>query len=393
LNRGTKIFLIVLRIAIGWHFLYEGVSKWSVEPWQPPFTSEPYLQGSLGPFRGAFRSLISDKEGIARLKKESIEAALDERYQDILHHYKETKPFSEAQKARLKATRDDLKASLAARLEDPDFVARLAQEEQKLNDAEDQLIDLRLTPEQRAAAQKARDEARKAIAKMAGKPALWDKSLNKEDLHKAVEDAGEDSRFNQRVESYQMMLRRVDQDASQITAPFTSERLNSDRAKLNKMRIDLLAVATAPLAELDAAAQKLAGVEQMRAGPVPRLPSQTCLIDWLTAWGLTAVGLGLIFGVFTKLSSLAAAGFLAMFYLAIPPWPGVPEPVLVEGHYFLVNKNLVELIAVLALATLPTGQWFGLDPWVRRYATRPLLRRLFAPKSEARPQDAGGASR
>ena len=392
MNRGTKIALIVLRIAIGWHFLYEGVSKWSIEPWQRPFSSEPYLQASIGPFRGAFRGMISDKDGLARLKKESIEAAIDWRHGEILEHYSGVKPFTDAQKSKLKATAADLKASLVARFDDPDFLSRLSEQEKKLNDAEDQLIDASLTAEQRAAAQKARDEARKAIAKAVGRPAtLWDKSLSREDLHNVVVQAGEESRFRQRVADYQLMLARVKEDASLLHAPFTSERLNSDRAKLAKTRMELLAIAAAPLAELDAAAQKLADIDQMRAGPLGNLPSQTWLLDWMTAWGLTAIGLGLIFGLFTRTASLAAAAFLAMFYLAMPPWPGVPEPGLTEGHYFLVNKNLIEMIAVLALASLPTGHWFGLDPWVERHVTGPLRRRWRGEK--ARPQAATAASR
>jgi uncharacterized membrane protein YphA (DoxX/SURF4 family) len=390
-NRGTKIALILLRIAIGWHFLYEGVSKWSIEPWQKPFSSEPYLQASIGPFRGAFRGLISDKDGIARLKKESIEAVIDWRHEEILEHYSGVKPFTDAQKSKLKATANDLKASLAARLDDPDFLNRLSENENKLNDAEDQLIDASLTAEQRAAAQKARDEARKAIARAVGRPAtLWDKSLTREDLHNVVVQAGEESRFRQRVADYQLMLARVKEDASLLHAPFTSERLNADRAKLAKTRMELLAIAAAPLVELDAAAQKLADVDQMRAGPLDGLPSQTCLLDWMTAWGLTAIGLGLIFGLFTRTASLAAAAFLAMFYLAMPPWPGVPEPSLTEGHYFLVNKNLIEMIAVLALASLPTGQWFGLDPWVGRHVTGPLRRRWRGEKARP-PAAAAGA--
>ncbi len=400
MNRGTKIALILLRIAIGWHFMYEGVSKWSIDPWQKPFSSEPYLQSSIGPFRGAFRGLITDKDGIARLKKDSIDAAIDRRYQDILDHYRGVKPFTDAQKSKLKATADDLKASLAVRIDDSEFLNRLSQNEGKLNDAEEQLLDAGLTREQRAAAQKARDEARKAIAKAVGKPAtLWDKSLSREDLHKVVEQAGEDSRFTQRLADYQLMLARVKEDGSLLNAPFTTERLSADRAKLSKTRIELLTIATAPLVELDAAAQKLADVEQMKAGPLAPLPGQTRILDWMTAWGLTAIGLALIFGVFTRAATLGAAAFLAMFYLAMPPWPGLPEPSLTEGHYYLVNKNLIEMIAVLALASLPTGQWFGLDPWIDRHVLGPLRSRwraAAAPRQAAvggdkAPRQAAGA--
>jgi hypothetical protein len=45
----------------------------------------------------------------------------------------------------------------------------------------------------------------------------------------------------------------------------------------------------------------------------------------------------------------------------------------VEGHYYFVNKNLIEMLALLVLATTRSGCWLGLDgllhrlnPWRRR---------------------------
>ena len=51
---------------------------------------------------------------------------------------------------------------------------------------------------------------------------------------------------------------------------------------------------------------------------------------------------------------------LISFYLVVPPWPGVPQPPGPE-HSFIVNKNLIEALALLAIAAMPTGSWFGLD--------------------------------
>jgi thiosulfate dehydrogenase [quinone] large subunit len=33
----------------------------------------------------------------------------------------------------------------------------------------------------------------------------------------------------------------------------------------------------------------------------------------------------------------------------------------VEGSYWLVNKNLIELVACWVIFQLPTGRYFGLD--------------------------------
>ena len=60
-------------------------------------------------------------------------------------------------------------------------------------------------------------------------------------------------------------------------------------------------------------------------------------------------------------AAVCAAAFLAMIYLSMPPWPGLPPNPKAEGHYWIVSKNLVELIACLLIATTASGHWFGLD--------------------------------
>ena len=56
---------------------------------------------------------------------------------------------------------------------------------------------------------------------------------------------------------------------------------------------------------------------------------------------------------------------LLSFYLVSPPWAGVPELPGPE-HSFIVNKNFIEALALLAIAVLPTGIWFGVDGVFRR---------------------------
>jgi uncharacterized membrane protein YphA (DoxX/SURF4 family) len=70
-------------------------------------------------------------------------------------------------------------------------------------------------------------------------------------------------------------------------------------------------------------------------------------------------------GLATPVAAAGAAVQLAMFYLATPPWPGLPA-LSTEGHYLFVNRNLIELLAVLALMTVPVGRWAGLDFWIGR---------------------------
>src|SRR5271168_1744764 len=53
---GTRLFLVALRLAIGWHFLFEGLEKLS----SPTWSSEAYLREASGPLAPEFRELAGD---------------------------------------------------------------------------------------------------------------------------------------------------------------------------------------------------------------------------------------------------------------------------------------------------------------------------------------------
>ncbi len=48
------VFLVLLRLAIGWHFLTEGREKVEALLKGKPFTAEPFLRASTGPFAPIF---------------------------------------------------------------------------------------------------------------------------------------------------------------------------------------------------------------------------------------------------------------------------------------------------------------------------------------------------
>jgi uncharacterized membrane protein YphA (DoxX/SURF4 family) len=88
------------------------------------------------------------------------------------------------------------------------------------------------------------------------------------------------------------------------------------------------------------------------------------LLDWSDAivkYGLVAVGACLLVGFLTRTACLAGALFLLSFFLAMPPLPWLPESPRAEGHYLYINKNIIEMTALMALATMRTGRWAGLD--------------------------------
>jgi thiosulfate dehydrogenase [quinone] large subunit len=83
-------------------------------------------------------------------------------------------------------------------------------------------------------------------------------------------------------------------------------------------------------------------------------------VDVIVPLGLLLVGLSLIAGLFTQAGCTGAALLLLIFYLSAIPTTGLPQP-NTEGSYLLVNKNLIELAAVLVIASFRTGQIAGLD--------------------------------
>ena len=90
-------------------------------------------------------------------------------------------------------------------------------------------------------------------------------------------------------------------------------------------------------------------------------------------WGLfalTLVGVCLMLGLFTRLAALCGTGLLCMYYFAMPPWPGLPESPIAEGNYWIVDKNLIEAIALLMIATSGVGRWAGLDAYISAWRRR-----------------------
>jgi thiosulfate dehydrogenase (quinone) large subunit len=90
-------------------------------------------------------------------------------------------------------------------------------------------------------------------------------------------------------------------------------------------------------------------------------PNLLANADFITMWGVTLVGAFLILGLFTRLASLAGIGFILLFYLCNPPFVGYFYSIPTEGSYLIVNKNLVELGALLVILMTGSGRFAGLD--------------------------------
>ena len=113
-------------------------------------------------------------------------------------------------------------------------------------------------------------------------------------------------------------------------------------------------------------------------------------INVFIPWALFLAGLGLMLGLFTRISIVVSMGLLAMFYFATPPWPweltissveewstfinsvdhaqwAAQQLIGNEGNYVIVNKNMIEFLALGALLTIDSGKMAGFDVMIHQW--------------------------
>jgi thiosulfate dehydrogenase [quinone] large subunit len=91
--------------------------------------------------------------------------------------------------------------------------------------------------------------------------------------------------------------------------------------------------------------------------------------DSANAWGLALIGLSLLLGIFTRYSSIAGIVLLLLYYLSHPAFPGIEYLFPSDGSYFIINKTLVELFALLVVFAFPTSYIFGLQRMIKSTKT------------------------
>lgn len=299
-NGLTKLFMVLLRIAIGWHIGYEGYTKlqshWRDEK---PFSAEMYLRNSTGPFREHFVSIVEDFHGLDKLDVEKLTQAWQQSLDKFAQHY----GFADEQKQEAQKTLDELKERLG-------------------------------------------------------------------------EYYGPEGSLAAKVANYRRGVAEWQEQEGQRLAPSAAEYHRKRQADLYKEQLELTAPAQKLTREFEDTLLALRTESQQQIPPITKPIEEWSELEranTITMWGLFVFGALMVVGLFSRISSLGAACLLALFYFSNPPWPGYPPPAVTEGTYLYVNKNLIEMIACLMLATSPSGVWGGLDALVRGMITRPLF--------------------
>lgn len=90
-------------------------------------------------------------------------------------------------------------------------------------------------------------------------------------------------------------------------------------------------------------------------------PAALKIVDLLNIWGLIFIGLALFFGILTRYASAFGILLLLLYYIAHPPFLAVGLGMPAEGQYLVVNKNVIEMLALLLFVIIPPQSVPGLD--------------------------------
>lgn len=405
MNRWTCVFLVLLRLSIGWHFLFEGISKIDSSTW----TSEPYLLEATGPAAPAFRWMAGDavaeryalvpiKEGEDPAKisaKDRFPPALSRDWNDYFRRFAAFYNLDDAQ-------RNEAEVKLLHSKEQTALWMLDGTKDVKRESPWGPAVEIPLSVSARVAEyQKKLNEARRlqdgewgifgADVGSKVRTAKADASKMRSDLRKDLDAQTQDMKTALRK------TLSIEQVRASLPSVLTPEQLAQDPVKLvvgSAKTVDDLSKGLAPyLAPEQIDADPVPPRGQLLYGQFRWVPPDLGMgrldwIDWLTKYGLFAVGVGLLVGLFTRTWCVIGAGFLLLFFLAMPPLPGLPENPKAEGHYFYINKNIIEMLALLALATTLSGRWLGLDGMLqffnpRRWRRKPATPNLKNPKARA----------
>ena len=384
--------IVLLRLSIGWQFLYEGLWKINTLNTPTPWSAEGYLKNAQGPLRNTYRNMTGDPNDLDWLDKKKVADKWDDWSSRFAAHYqmddKQQADLSKLlngaadyrvqldalpegvtiPKELVKAAKFDAKAKRLVCPGDWRMLAKeregllaLAKVEEDAPEAKQKSVkayrDAVLALYNRATDPKSMSLKDRLSVAIVGNNAATDPSVTERTFALFGNPPRDLKVYHEKIAEYDANLAKA---KKQSAMHFPQEHLQKQWTELQQLRGKLVGPVKALEAELKVSAQKLLTPDQLARGPV-RLPSTPVdRINQQTIYGLTILGALLLIGLGTRFAAIGGAVMLTMFYLAMPPWPGVPEAPGPE-HSFIVNKNFIEVMALLAIAALPTGQWFGLD--------------------------------
>lgn len=320
--------LVVLRMAVGWHFLKSGLEKYTDDN----FSSAGFLSQAKGPLAGWHRGMIPDFHGYRAAVDELLDAD-GPAATDIRTLLKEKD--NPLEKWQATVVRDWGQYRVDAdghygfdEVQRAEAVRVLETYEQKLGESVDELKDwLATNPDKvRSLIRHRRSPTAEEVPYEQGRVTAAAAEVNGQTakLHAEAKALERDYRV--------MLVNRA--------LAVVDESKENDPAKR---------------------AERLA--EQRAKDPMPEPTTGLEKFDRVLTYCLLAGGICLLVGLFTR---LAAAGGL-FFLLNVM---GTQDMWLSGSHSVLMLFELVELGALVVLIAIPTGRWLGLDYFISHCCSR-----------------------
>ena len=389
ISKSAIVLLVILRMSIGWQFLYEGLWKINTLKTASPWTAAGYLKNAQGPLRSVFREMTGDPNELSWLDYDTVAARWDKWHELFLQQYPSLTDRQKSQVAQMLNGPEFFFAELEKLPDGVEFggsLGKVIQYDEKrkglvvdgklhlLPQERDRLLDMVAVVESPSAEKKPANDLAKAYQKAvkdvyarSARLSFKDRLLVslKGDPERVgpvyTDKTGEvvETRMGE-IDQYKDLLDRYEANYAKVETSFQYDHLAKQWGEIQQLRAKLVGPVKSLSGELMDEARKLLTEEQIAQGAVPLPLTQLQIMDLMTMWGLTILGVLMIGGLFTPLACLGGAVMLTMFYLAIPPLPGYP-PVPGPDHAFVISKNLIEAIALFGLMLMPTGRWFGID--------------------------------
>ncbi len=429
MTRLTPVFLVLLRLAIGWHFFFEGLDKLNHSEW----SSAPYLRESSGPLAQEFRGLAGDpvllvcdlkplppERDTANVPpNQLLPPTLAKEWDNWFARFTSYYDLQGEDLERLRDKYEQRKSQMGSWLkgEGKDADKTITKSAFGVTAEVRQTMPQRLADYKTALQRLAELQQKERKDFTAGANAKL--AALKADLMKMrtelLADVNEHTLEMKKILREQLPFDKREQRAVQALRDRNKDKPKEEQGKivadfqaaLEKLPTEKRAQALPHefLEEEDPSVKAGVALAPVKNEPTLKnfLPEPTAPAwrdwswlkwdrlqwsDFAVRYGILIVGALLLLGLFTRTACVAGAGFLLLFFLAMPPLPGLPENPKAEGHYLYINKNIIEMLALLALATTTSGRWIGLDGLVHYFSPFRPRERSPKPAREAEPKPA-----
>jgi len=336
---------VALRIAVGYHFFKEGTNKLKYG-----FNAYGFLSGAKGPLAPAFKGMLNDSDGMAKLcvlegndnGKQTFRIDTD----STIKQWEQFASYSEGYygfgsvdlQIELEKRRQTLAEEIKAARTQNDTNVNTAELERRRANLEKDIIQIRNQPKLARKTLKAHKELLQGWAQE-NRVALIAHFSTADRLTGFARDGQQASAVSSQVDSLRGQVDTIQSDRNKKTTGWSKEvtdMWDSLETKINSLAVE----------------------EQKRATPLalrrpfnPKFGSLN-LINMIIPWFDTIVGVCLVLGLFTRFASLSAGLFLLSVCMTQPFWiPGTTPTYL----YWIEMAACFVIFATLA------GRMAGLD--------------------------------